>query len=85
MTSHMDRVRAIQRRGQYTHLQRAFVHYRALPDKAPIEEAELAEVMRTMAELEAEMRAAGQEPLFVVGSGGPVQPARRQGTVAWPT
>ena len=62
MTTHMDRVRASQRRGQYTRLQHAFVHYRALPDKAPIEEAEFAEVKRTMAELEAEMRAAGQEP-----------------------
>ncbi len=62
MTSHMDRVRAIQRRGQYTRLQRAFAHYRDLPDKAPIEEAEFAEVKRWMAELEDEMRAAGQEP-----------------------
>lgn len=60
--SHMDRVRASQRRDQYTRLQHRFLHYRDLPDKAPIEEAEFAEVKRWMAELEDEMRAAGQEP-----------------------
>ncbi len=60
--SHLDRVRAGQRRSKLIGLQAAFVRYRDLPDKAPIEEAEFAEVKRWMAELEVEMRAAGQEP-----------------------
>ncbi len=60
--SHMDRVRAVQRPAKLIGLRLRFVHYRDLPDKAPIEEAEFAEVKRWMAELEDEMRAAGQEP-----------------------
>ncbi len=60
--SHMDGVRAGQRRSKLVGLQLRFVHYRDLPDKALIEEAEFAEVKRWMAELEDEMRAAGQEP-----------------------
>ena len=60
--AHMQNVRASQRRGRLIGLRTAFVRYRDLPDKAPIEEAEFAEVKRWMAELEDEMRAAGQEP-----------------------
>ena len=54
----MQNVRASQRRGQYTRLQRAFVHYRALPD----EQEAFDEIKRQMASLEDEMRAAGQQP-----------------------
>lgn len=55
---HMQNVRASQRRGQLIRLQRAFVHYRALPP----EQEDFDEIKRQMAALEDEMRAAGQEP-----------------------
>ncbi len=60
--SHMDRVRAGQRRSKLSGLQAAFVRYRDLPDKAPSEQETLAQIRRELAELEVEMRAAGQEP-----------------------
>ncbi len=59
---HMQNVRASQRRGQLIRLQRAFVHYRALPDRSPPEQEDFDEIKRQMAALEDQMRAAGQEP-----------------------
>ena len=60
--AHMQNVRASQRRGRLIGLRTAFTRYRDLPDKAPSEQETLAQIRRELAELEDEMRAAGQEP-----------------------